>query len=290
MKTLLLVVYLFLLSNYSSSQSFFYSFENTFSGWDTTGTDLQLGDTTLVWSIHPTNELAIDSSFSMRYYLENYNDAGKIWLQKPFVVEQHTDYIVSIDYKFATSDFGLANLWTIITGVHLSPPTIAQELIYQGHTGNGFDFDTGYIWLDKNYKFTINSDTSSNLWIVIGVWGTYEGPRTYYFDSLSIQIQIDDTNNLPDDGVDIAGYYLSQNYPNPFNPTTVIEYSIPSDGFVELKIFNSSGEDIRTLVSEYKTAGAYEVTFNAQILASGIYFYRINAGKFTAVRKMVLFK
>ena len=78
------------------AQSYFYSFENTYSGWDTVGIDLQLGDTTIVWSIHPSDERAVDSSYSLRYYLENYNDAGKIWIQKPFSVEQQSDYIMII--------------------------------------------------------------------------------------------------------------------------------------------------------------------------------------------------
>lgn len=290
MKTLISIIFVFLLSNYTLSQSFFYSFENTHSGWDTTGIDLQVGGTTVHWSLHPSNELAIDSSFSMQYYLENYTDAGKIWIQKSFTVEQHKDYRVTIDYKLASRDFGMANLWTIITGVHLSPPITTQELTYQGHTGNGFDFDAGYIWLDKNYEFVINSDTSKNLWIAIGVWGTWEGPRTYYLDSLAIHIQIDDPNNIPDDGSTARDYYLYQNYPNPFNPTTVIVYSLPSDRFVKLNILNILGEEIKTLVNEYKTAGTYKVTFDAQKLTSGIYFYWIETGDFNSIRKMILLK
>ncbi|MFW9952194.1 MAG: hypothetical protein ACFFKA_18900, partial [Candidatus Thorarchaeota archaeon] len=216
------------------AQNYFYSFENTYSGWDTVGIDLQLGDTTIVWSIHPSDDRAVDSSFSLRYYLENFNDAGKIWIQKSFSVEQQSDYIVNIDYKFASRDFGMANLWTIITGVHLSPPESANELIYQDHTGNGFNFDTGYVWLDKNYEFNINSDTSNNFWIVIGIWGNWEAPRTYYIDSLSIQIQKDNPNSV-EDSKRLNDYDLQQNFPNPFNPITKIKYSIPQTSNIVIK-------------------------------------------------------
>jgi len=271
------------------AQNYFYSFENTYSGWDTVGIDLQLGDTTLVWSIHPSDERAIDSSFSLRYYLENYNDAGKIWIQKSFNVEKQSDYSVNIDYKFATRDFGMANLWTIITGVHLSPPDSANELIYQGHTGNGFNFDTGYVWLDKNYGFNINSDTSNNLWIVIGLWGNWEAPRTYYIDSLSIRIQKGNPNNVKDSKRRID-YDLKQNYPNPFNPTTKIKYSVPRTSQVQLKIFDILGNEIETLINEKKPAGSYEITFNARSLPSGIYFYQLKAGSFIETKKMILLK
>lgn len=85
-------------------------------------------------------------------------------------------------------------------------------------------------------------------------------------------------------------YSLSQNYPNPFNPITIIEYGIPEISFVEIKVYDVLGNEIVTLVNEQKSAGTYEVQFNAIDLPSGIYFYRIQAGKFIQTIKMVLMK
>jgi len=85
-------------------------------------------------------------------------------------------------------------------------------------------------------------------------------------------------------------FILEQNYPNPFNPTTTIKYSIHSAGFVKLVIYNAIGEEIKTLVNEQKSAGTYEVFFDAEDLTSGIYFYKIDAGEFSATRKMVILK
>lgn len=85
-------------------------------------------------------------------------------------------------------------------------------------------------------------------------------------------------------------YNLAQNYPNPFNPTTTIGYSIPAAGNVVLKVFNVLGEEIKTLEDGYKAAGIYDVSFNASDLPSGIYYYRIEAGNFSAVKKMILVK
>lgn len=85
-------------------------------------------------------------------------------------------------------------------------------------------------------------------------------------------------------------FTLAQNYPNPFNPTTSIKYSIPKSSLVKLVIYDLLGREVKTLVNETKTVGNYEVTFDASNLASGAYFYRITAGDFTDVKKMVLIK
>ncbi len=85
-------------------------------------------------------------------------------------------------------------------------------------------------------------------------------------------------------------FTLNQNYPNPFNPATEIKYSIPSNSFVTLKVFNILGKEITTLVNGNKNAGAYTVNFEANNLPSGIYFYRITAGNYSAIKKMILLK
>lgn len=85
-------------------------------------------------------------------------------------------------------------------------------------------------------------------------------------------------------------YSLSQNYPNPFNPSTTIEYSVPENSFVSLKIFDMTGREISTLVSTQQETGTYIVDWNAAKLSSGVYFYRLNAGNFVETKKMILAK
>jgi hypothetical protein len=85
-------------------------------------------------------------------------------------------------------------------------------------------------------------------------------------------------------------YELAQNYPNPFNPTTKIEYSIPAQARVELRVYNLVGQEVATLVNDVQSAGVHFVKFNATNLASGVYFYRLVAGDFVSVKKMVLLK
>jgi hypothetical protein len=88
----------------------------------------------------------------------------------------------------------------------------------------------------------------------------------------------------------IKGFMLYQNYPNPFNPATTIQYSIPKAGNVKLVIYNALGEEVSTPVNENKPAGKYSLTFSADNLASGVYYYSIKSGDFTEVKKMVLIK
>ena len=83
-------------------------------------------------------------------------------------------------------------------------------------------------------------------------------------------------------------FTLAQNYPNPFNMSSVIKYSIPQSSQITLKIFNTLGEEIETLVNEEKSVGTYELTWNAAGLPSGVYFYRIVAGDFVESKKMIL--
>jgi photosystem II stability/assembly factor-like uncharacterized protein len=85
-------------------------------------------------------------------------------------------------------------------------------------------------------------------------------------------------------------FLLLQNYPNPFNPTTVIKYSIPRLSEVTLKIYDILGREVEKLVDEEKSPGQYEVKFNAKGLASGVYFYRLQAGSFSDTKKFILMK
>ena len=88
----------------------------------------------------------------------------------------------------------------------------------------------------------------------------------------------------------VSEYYLSSSFPNPFNSSSTIKYYIPSASQVIIKVFNTLGEEIETLVDEIKPSGTYQVTWNAKDLTSGVYFYRLQAGDFVQTRKMILLK
>jgi hypothetical protein len=87
-----------------------------------------------------------------------------------------------------------------------------------------------------------------------------------------------------------AAFELRQNYPNPFNPSSSIEYKIASASDVTLKVYDIAGRLVQTLVNEKQIAGTYKVDFKAAHLASGVYFYKLDAGSFTQTKKMILVK
>ena len=109
-------------------------------------------------------------------------------------------------------------------------------------------------------------------------------PTVYTLD-FSLILDVEPINsNIPED------FALNQNYPNPFNPTTQIQYSIPSEAFVTLKVYDLLGNIIATLIREEHSAGNYSVTFNADNVPSGVYFYQLEAGDFLTTKKMLLLK
>ncbi len=85
-------------------------------------------------------------------------------------------------------------------------------------------------------------------------------------------------------------FSLYQNYPNPFNPVTVIKYDVPVNSDVKISVYDATGKEVKTLVNENVAAGKHEVMFNGVNLASGIYYYKLEAGTFTDVKKLVLVK
>jgi hypothetical protein len=85
-------------------------------------------------------------------------------------------------------------------------------------------------------------------------------------------------------------FSLKQNYPNPFNPSTIIKYQLPTNNYVTLKIYDMTGKEVATLVNEQLQPGTYEVNFDGSNIPSGVYFYKLKAGEFSQIRKMILIK
>lgn len=87
-----------------------------------------------------------------------------------------------------------------------------------------------------------------------------------------------------------SSFTLSQNYPNPFNPTTTIQYQLPKEGFVTLKVYNSIGQEVATVINKTQSAGTYNVTFDPYGLSSGMYFYQLSTNNQTITKKMMFVK
>jgi hypothetical protein len=101
---------------------------------------------------------------------------------------------------------------------------------------------------------------------------------------MPVNVEEDQSTSLP------ASFELMQNYPNPFNPTTSIKYKISEASLVSIKVYDLIGREVSVLINEVKQPGVYEVSFGAENLASGVYFYTMTAGEFSSARKMNLLK
>ncbi len=123
-------------------------------------------------------------------------------------------------------------------------------------------------------------------------WGTQwadPGFEKYHMYRGVILSETTDMENISDNPI-ITDYKLSQNYPNPFNPSTVINYTLPNESKVSLKVYDILGNEIATLVNKSQNAGSYNINFNASEMPSGVYFYTLSTESFTQTRKMLLLK
>ena len=167
---------------------------------------------------------------------------------------------------------------------------VHKKLTTESGTMTSEHYTTSTNWTDND--FTIGNPRFTNdqveYWITAKLSPTQqslEGNHVEKYGTSYIQWKIpsqDVENEL--------NYNLNQNYPNPFNPSTIISYQLKEDGFVNLRVYNSIGETVAELVNQKQEQGIYSVEFNASILPSGIYFYKIQTDKFIDVKKMILLR
>jgi hypothetical protein len=141
---------------------------------------------------------------------------------------------------------------------------------------NRMRMDSILDWLDCGFNASVNlTKAASDSKIV--------GSTMWAFGKVLTSVW-NNTSAIPDK------FSLNQNYPNPFNPSTKIEYTLQNASNVTLKVYNVLGQVVATLVSEKQDVGSHSATFDASKFTSGVYFYQINAGNYTATRKMMLIK
>lgn len=159
----------------------------------------------------------------------------------------------------------------------------------------------------NNLGFEIQRAVAGNEFVSVGFvqgYGTTTEARNYSFVDANLssgnysyrlkQVDFNGTFSYSDEiNVEVTTplqFELSQNYPNPFNPSTKIKFSIPQSADVTLKIFNVLGQEVATLVDQNMESGVHTINFDASELNSGIYFYKLDAGSFSEVKKMTLIK
>ena len=194
-------------------------------------------------------------------------------------------------HVYRSTDKG--NIWTDISSNLPDAPVNAfavdnnySNRIYLGSdVGMYVSFNTGQSWevLGEGLPVLPIGDIKIHPTENFLVAGTYG--RSMYKIDLNLVTSLED-----DQPQIVKGFSLSQNYPNPFNPSTTISWQSPVNGHQTLKVYNVTGQLVATLVDENKSAGKHQIDFNATLLASGIYFYKLDAGNFSETKKMLILK
>lgn len=219
------------------------------------------------------------------------NNNGNNWVSTS--LNNKSVYALAVNGNKAYAGTGSGVYRSIDSGYTWTQTSINNELIYSlavqgsnvfaGSETNGvyFSSNDGLNWAQVN-------DGLGN----IGVFSLYIF-NNYIYAGASVngvyRRQLSELVNVEKTEIP-SKFSLNQNYPNPFNPVTKINYSIPKKGFVTLKIYNILGKEIKTLVNEVKSAGSYEVNFDATGYSSGVYFYRIETNGYSDTKSMMLLK
>ena len=225
--------------------------------------------------------LWLDSRNNLKYeiYYKHSLDGGITW---------GADTRLTINYTSATLHAAVSTSGSFVHVVWDDNRDGNYEIYYKRSTDGGLSWGTDTRLTNNSgqsvYPFVSASGSAVHvLWQDNRDGGNYE---IYY--------KRNPTGNVT--GIENIGselpeeFNLEQNYPNPFNPNTVISYSLPSASNVKLIVYNTLGQIVKTLESGYKNTGNYSVNFNASNLPSGIYFYKLEAGQFSQIKKMLLLK
>lgn len=192
-------------------------------------------------------------------------DGGQNWESKQW---EFLDWGSDIEYITGNP----SNVWCASSALSFSSDT-GKTWVKEFDNQNGYIGDIVFTDENTGWFFSGGGGTLSNIY------------RTTNGGHGGIVSVDDNQSNLV-----ISNYILEQNYPNPFNPSTKIKYHIPEQSFVTLKVYDVLGSEIATLVSEEKLIGIYEITWDAENLPSGVYFYRLTAAKFIDTKKLILLK
>jgi hypothetical protein len=160
-----------------------FSFEAGLGSWVPGGLDL-VGPS-VVWSASSSSEEASDGDQSVRVYLDNLNGQGKIWISRELEVAPHQRYDIDISFELATADAS-ADAWQVIAGAHTAPPESAAELSFRGATAAAGADGGELAWVTNQYAVQGQADGDGLLYILVGIWGTGPGARTYYVDDVRL--------------------------------------------------------------------------------------------------------
>ena len=250
---------------------------------------IQTSDDLLQWNDIITNA----TSSSQEWTLNEFEDVSARYIRIICLENNQADWAgiwetrifkpldpTAVEYTVFTASLNNRNNvilnWTTATEQNCKQFNITRKKDGENFVTIGSADGQGSVSLPHIYKYTDNTVSSGHY--------SYRLEEVDFDGSLHysniVEIQVDMPKN----------FILEQNYPNPFNPSTNINYTVPNESYISLKIYNILGKELETLVDEKKPAGSYQIKFNASDLPSGIYFCKMQADNFVAIKKMILVK
>jgi len=202
-----------------------------------------------------------------------YGESLNYFFQEWVYGENEPTYTIGWDKSLISGDLYQVTL-NIYQNVNSNPSFFTMPVQIKFNTSLG---DTTVTLFNdaqvQNFQFEINGE-----------------PMSIVFDPQNWILKNNTTVTAVEDFTLPLEFSLEQNYPNPFNPSTTIEYNIPESGNVTLKVFDVLGNEVATLINGQNEAGTHKVDFDASLLHSGVYFYRIESGSFVETKKLMLLK
>lgn len=243
------------------------------------------------------------------YFTNNIEGNSTVWTQEAV---NSIGNVVTVMFDYRSSDN------TLVAGTHgrgsfstvVSPPLPVELLAFNSQvSGSNVELNWSTGSEINNSGFEVQRKTGNSEWNTLAFIngnGNSNVQHNYSFTDNNLQSgkykyrlkQVDFNGNFEYYNLAIEvsigvpnTFVLGQNYPNPFNPSTKINFALPVNGNVTLKIYDVSGKEVERLINnEFRNAGNYSLDFNAKSLASGVYFYKLEAGSFSGIKKMMLVK
>jgi len=260
------------------------------------------------YNFNPTS-IALNQGGTDCYYLGDYQEISGKQFTFPFYtgennsLQDYTAYLPDFGISFSNSTdsvghpgVGANTVFLPVMGPYSGTVTLTPSVSPSPSPGtitfgwspsnvvniNGSQASTGL-------NIYVSSSVPAQTYTVTVSGAESSGPRVH---QRSFSLLVGTFTGVQNHGTSVAKtYQLFQNYPNPFNPTTSIYYTLPSRSLVNLKVYDMLGQEVATLVdNQLQIEGQYAVQFDGNSFASGVYYYRLTAGNFTEVRKMILLK
>jgi photosystem II stability/assembly factor-like uncharacterized protein len=259
------------------------------------GTALQFIDSTLGWYVNGYITGSVSGSGS----IHKTTDGGQTFIEQ--LGGDSLAYLSDVCFINNNIGWAVGHFGTILN------TTSGGDMWNMKNLGNDIGCFSSVDFVDENYGWAVgglgiiyNTTDGGEFWVeqesgtteLLSAVDFVDKNTGWIVGSNGLILKYQGVNTIEEDEVDATPnkYFLSNNYPNPFNPSTNIIYSIQQLSNVIIKVYDILGNEIETLVNEEKPAGSYEITWYAEGVPNGIYFYQLKAGSFVETKKMILLK